>query len=505
MLLRPDAAAYQVGDTMNLEVLTNVPSGQVYLDIVREGQTVSTRSLKVDDGRVLEAVDLTPDLFGTLELHAYKILSSGTITRDTRLVVVDAPSDLTLVVVADQETYLPGDMAGLDFEVTGQDGEGAQSALGIAIVDESVFALAQEDPGFAKLYFLLEAELLRPKYDIHGFSVPDLLGEIPDDPELLTAMEGAAQASMADVGTMASPFSLNLNSHDEKINRAYELQAAFFAFLGSAMVALEVFLGLGVSALMVASVVRSKAFGGGFTIFLAVALVLTLGFFAIPIPDWAGTSPIDRLGYVLEEVFYGGGAAPFVLCLAGLGLFGGMALIAYVFVRKDWFAGGAILLTVGFLPASFGLFFAAARMSEPPSEAVIVIWALSMLLVPLAYLLRAAGFGAKLEIGWAFAALFAAPVALLMVVTPLIVGATMGASFSGVISGGELGAMRQMAAPEMMVEAPMDMAMEVEEAMPAATPMPARTHRNRSNGIPLEGSSVIITICTIAQNAIPAT
>ena len=34
-------------------------------------------------------VDLTPDMYGTLELHAYKILRSGHISRDTRLVVVD--------------------------------------------------------------------------------------------------------------------------------------------------------------------------------------------------------------------------------------------------------------------------------------------------------------------------------------------------------------------------------------------------------------------------------
>ena len=34
---------------------------------------------------------------------------------------------------------------------------------------KSVFALAEQDPGFAKLYFLLEQELLTPKYDLHGF------------------------------------------------------------------------------------------------------------------------------------------------------------------------------------------------------------------------------------------------------------------------------------------------------------------------------------------------
>ena len=135
MLLRPDRAAYLVGETMQLDVFTSSPSGLVYLDIVRESQTVSTRSVEVSDGYAQVAIDLSPDLFGTLELHAYKILSSGHITRDTRLVVVDAPTDLLLTITLDQEVYLPGGNATLDFQVTGQDGIGVQSALGMAIVD----------------------------------------------------------------------------------------------------------------------------------------------------------------------------------------------------------------------------------------------------------------------------------------------------------------------------------------------------------------------------------
>ena len=67
------------------------------------------------------AVDLTPDLYGTLELHAYKILTSGEITRDTRLVVVDAASGLNLTVTPDHPVYRPGDNAGLDIQVNGQD------------------------------------------------------------------------------------------------------------------------------------------------------------------------------------------------------------------------------------------------------------------------------------------------------------------------------------------------------------------------------------------------
>ncbi|NIM30355.1 MAG: hypothetical protein GTN60_03395, partial [Pseudomonas stutzeri] len=77
--------------------------------------------------------------------------------------VVDAPNELSIAVSADKDTYLPGEMASIDFQTAGaQDAAPLQTALGVAIVDESVFALQRQDPGFAKLYFMLEQELLEP-------------------------------------------------------------------------------------------------------------------------------------------------------------------------------------------------------------------------------------------------------------------------------------------------------------------------------------------------------
>jgi uncharacterized protein YfaS (alpha-2-macroglobulin family) len=173
VLLRADRAAYVVGETMNLTALTPVQAGDMYLDIVKAGQTLSTRSTRVDKGKAEFAVDVTPDLVGTLELHAYKVLLNGTILRDTRLVVVDTPNDLAINVTADQETYLPGAPSTIKFQTTGaKDNAPIQTALGVAIVDESVFALQSQDPGFAKLYFLLEKDLLEPRYQIKGFELP---------------------------------------------------------------------------------------------------------------------------------------------------------------------------------------------------------------------------------------------------------------------------------------------------------------------------------------------
>ena len=110
--------------------------------------------------------------------------------------------------------------------MTGSDGQGVQAALGLAIVDESVFALAEQDPGFAKLYFLLEQQLLEPKYDLHGYSLPDLAGgKLPaGDPQLDAAVGQAAQASLAEAVKKPFSFSLQANSHQDNLTRANNLR-----------------------------------------------------------------------------------------------------------------------------------------------------------------------------------------------------------------------------------------------------------------------------------------
>ncbi|HLF00455.1 MAG TPA: MG2 domain-containing protein, partial [Anaerolineales bacterium] len=129
ILLRPDRPVYRVGDSMALTVLSTQPTGTVYVDIVRERQTVSTRALDVVNGRAEAAVDLTPDLHGQLELHAYLITPTGQIIRDTRMVIVDLAEGLAVRLTPDQDSYHPGEMAGLDIQVTGTDGVSAQSAI----------------------------------------------------------------------------------------------------------------------------------------------------------------------------------------------------------------------------------------------------------------------------------------------------------------------------------------------------------------------------------------
>ncbi len=213
ILLRADRATYHVGETMHLDLLTTGGVGTVYLDLVKEGQTLSTRAVDSVNGHAAADIDVTAEMIGTLQVHAYHVERDSTIVRDTRLVVVEQPDELNLAVRTDQGTYRPGDTAHVAFDVTNGAGKGVVSALGISVVDESVFALEEQDPGFAKLYFLLQQELLEPKYQVKGFQLPEVVSyTVPSD--LRVVQDQSARAAWANASVV--DFALRVDSQVEK-------------------------------------------------------------------------------------------------------------------------------------------------------------------------------------------------------------------------------------------------------------------------------------------------
>ena len=147
------------------------------------------------------AVDLTPDLYGTLELHAYKIF----VRRHDRARHPpgggrpcrwadrpDRPRAGHLQTRRHGQPATAGERAGWR--------RASQSALGLAIVDERVFALAEQDPGFAGCTSCWNRRSCTPNMictvsACRTWSTA-LPGERPGCCE--SAVDGAAQASLAD-------------------------------------------------------------------------------------------------------------------------------------------------------------------------------------------------------------------------------------------------------------------------------------------------------------------
>jgi len=402
VLLRLDRAAYEVGETMHLEILTG--QGEViYLDIVRQGQTLSTHVAELQTGRAELALDVSPEMAGTLELRAYQVLPDGTLARDARLAVVDAPSAMTVDVRADKMAYQPGDVARVTID-THLDGEPVQSAVGVAVVDESVFALEDRAPGFAKLFFLLEASLLDPTARPQGVALPDLL-DPSDAAEVRAAQDLAARAAWADLP--AGDFALQRSTRTEAAAAAEARARGRFRGLG---------LGLGVALLGIPLVLWAVVVGrlrraGSlrpalwrtslaligltfvFFVPLMVAVLLGLSFLlgkallAVLLLAW-----LAALVALSIEVWHrrDDGAQIVVLLIAAYGVLG--ALMGYVAERGGDLSFGLVLgIAAAFLAAlSALLLLAVSFWQEKRRGAAGVTYALTLSFVAVVVLAGAA-------------------------------------------------------------------------------------------------------------------
>jgi len=221
LILRADKPLAKVGDTLTLAALSSVKGGTLYLDVIRNGQTILTRAADMAGGRAVLTLPVTDDMTGTVELHAYKILPNEDIIKDTRTVIVSPADDLTVRVAADQAEYKPGGDATLRFTVSGPSGAPVRAALGLAIVDESVFALSELQPGLEKVYFTLEKELMEPKYEVYGLSPAGLLLE--GDPD--QARQRAATLLLLSAPA-SDGFDWRVNTYDAKAQKVQEAAQA---------------------------------------------------------------------------------------------------------------------------------------------------------------------------------------------------------------------------------------------------------------------------------------
>jgi uncharacterized protein YfaS (alpha-2-macroglobulin family) len=175
ILLRTERAVYRAGDRINLSVFSTKQHGSAYIDIVKEGQTILTRDLDIEDGHAELSLTATPELAGTVDFNAYLFGRDARPVGDHRLVFVQPADELKIAAAADSTAYKPGGEARIRFRVTNSRGEGVHAALGLQVVDEAVFALAEKQPGFAKVFFYLEQEVMKPRYEIHSIGMPEVV------------------------------------------------------------------------------------------------------------------------------------------------------------------------------------------------------------------------------------------------------------------------------------------------------------------------------------------
>jgi uncharacterized protein YfaS (alpha-2-macroglobulin family) len=206
LLVRTAHSVLKPGDRIEISLLSTHQSGAAYIDLVHEGQTILTRDVDLENGKAELNLLATPAMSGTMTITGYVIGRNGREVTDQRLVFVQPADELHLDAIADATSYLPGGEARVRFHVTNQKGEGVSAALGLEVVDQAVFALAEKQPGFAKVFFYLEQELMKPHYEIHSLSSTQIVEPQPE--ESSESHDRAARVLFAAAETVA-PFTLD--------------------------------------------------------------------------------------------------------------------------------------------------------------------------------------------------------------------------------------------------------------------------------------------------------
>ncbi len=160
-ILKTGQSVINAGEELQLEIITNdnryssynyyddndVSAGQVFIDFVKDKTSLLLLPVTLSKRRMNTQIrfKIPDDIFGTIQLHAYRILPQGKVERDMRLIQVAQNNPLTIKTQFSKPEYRPGETAKVNFAVKDQNGKPVPAALSIAAVDEMIFALKPEN------------------------------------------------------------------------------------------------------------------------------------------------------------------------------------------------------------------------------------------------------------------------------------------------------------------------------------------------------------------------
>jgi uncharacterized protein YfaS (alpha-2-macroglobulin family) len=198
-LIQTDKAVYGGGETLHLAALGKAGNEPVFVDFIKEGQTLLTTMVGMKEGRGETEFDIPPDLFGTIELCVYRYSVDGTPIRKRRVLYVHQAQEIHVGVTQSRPEYRPGERARLQIKLTDPAGKPVPGAVSLAAVDEAVYSVLNRATGMERRFFTLEEELLKPVMAVAPWSPDEHPG---DSDESRTRLEQAlfARASVGPVG-----------------------------------------------------------------------------------------------------------------------------------------------------------------------------------------------------------------------------------------------------------------------------------------------------------------
>jgi hypothetical protein len=240
-LVRLDRAVCKAGEPVTITALGGGIE-PVFLDVIKDGQTMLSQVVEVSGGRGELTIDVPPELFGTVQLVAYRFTGShGLPVRKARVLYITPPDNLRIQATLDQAEYRPGREATIRMRLTDEKGKPTPGAISLAAVDEAVFAVLAQRPGMEQAFYNLEQELLKPVYAIYPWQPEDDVQVAQRDRALFAATARGIDAQPpGNVGPArtpqiptAGPHTLGVRSLPIKEQRTEALRATGLRWVGA--------------------------------------------------------------------------------------------------------------------------------------------------------------------------------------------------------------------------------------------------------------------------------
>jgi uncharacterized protein YfaS (alpha-2-macroglobulin family) len=159
-LVRTNKVVYKAGESMTFTAFGS-GSEPIFIDLVKDGQTMVSGKIAMSEGQGETTIDLTPELVGAVEVVSYRFMTAtGQPLHKRRVIYVADAQQLKINASLDAKEYRPGGKANLGLSLVDAKGKRTPGAISLVAVDEAVFSVMTSRPGSEQQYFQFDPAAL---------------------------------------------------------------------------------------------------------------------------------------------------------------------------------------------------------------------------------------------------------------------------------------------------------------------------------------------------------
>lgn len=190
--IQTNKSIYRPGEAIEVLVTATGQPARLFIDVAQNWKLIHSQTIPLRNGRGRFTLPFMPAYTDEVTIAAYGDTASRTFVAGARTVLFPKPNGLMLDVKPNRSQYRPGEEASVEFLVRRGDGQPAESALGVSVIDRAVEERARTDAEFTGGF-----NLARAFYRLWGYEQAiagitrrdlervDLTKPIPDDLQLL--------------------------------------------------------------------------------------------------------------------------------------------------------------------------------------------------------------------------------------------------------------------------------------------------------------------------------